>query len=93
MGNNRRAQTQEPRHCNFFKPCFKREIPQSHPFYCEQATGEGYYLMNRRIKNRSLWIKLSSEVLEVKNPHEKKTLGVVLEVYEATPVFIPVDIT
>ena len=37
--------------------------------------------------------KTVSEVLSVKNMHEKKKLGIALEVYEATPVFIPVYIT
>ena len=43
----------------FFKPWFKREIVWSRPFYFELKTGEGYYLMNGRITNRPLWIKVS----------------------------------
>ena len=37
--------------------------------------------------------KTVAEVLAGKNLHGKKPLGVALEVYEATPVFISVDIT
>ena len=42
--------------------------------------------MNGRMKNRPLWIKLSCKYWQEKYAREK-TLGVVLEVYEATPVF------
>ena len=35
---------------------------------------------------------MGAEVLAVKHPHKKK-LGVALEVYEATPDLIPVDVT
>ena len=48
--------------------------------------------MNGRITNRPLWIKLSWKYWKEKYAQET-LLGVALEVYEATPVFIPVDIT
>ena len=35
--------------------------------------------------------KTAAGALAVGNPH-KKNLGVVMEVYDATPIFIPVDI-
>ena len=48
--------------------------------------------MNGRMKNIPLWIKLSCKYWQEKSAREK-TLGVALEVYEATLVFfIPVDI-
>ena len=48
--------------------------------------------MNGRMKNRPLCIKLSWKYWQEKSAQDT-LLGVVLEVYEATPVFIPVDIT
>ena len=54
--------------------------------------GGGYYLMNRRITNRPLWIKLSWKYRKEKSAQET-LLDVALEVYEATTGFIPVDIT
>ena len=47
--------------------------------------------MNRRMKNRPFWIKLPWKYWQEKSAQET-LLGVALEVYEATPVFIPVNI-
>ena len=60
-----------------------------------QGRGGGlgsYYLMNGCITNLPLWIKLLQKHWQGKSTREKP-LGVALEVYEATPVFSPVDIT
>ena len=48
--------------------------------------------MNGRIANRPFQIKLSWKYWQEKSAQDT-LLGVALEVYETTPVFIPVDIT
>ena len=43
----------------FSNLALKGKLREAIHFICERETREGYYLMNRRITNRPLWIKLS----------------------------------
>ena len=59
LGNKCGTQTQEQWHRNFSNLVLTGKLREAIHFICELETGEGYYLMNGRIQNQPLWIRLS----------------------------------
>ena len=71
----------------------KKKINCAKPFFLFVNWRQGGGLLPNKLADEKLVVmyKTAAGALAVGNPH-KKNLGVVMEVYDATPIFIPVDI-